>query len=162
MTLIAHHCSAKEVIIAAQEAIERLKADLSEEESDGESEGVPLAVQLIRSLSLFAKSEYMCIQLVQRVDQFLLPHLAFPRLVLRKSPSQALAPLAEIEQLLIPAANGASVADGRLLIRNAALMIQELGEWVKGKAGDDLSELAASRVSQPSHNSLSKQTESSQ
>lgn len=125
LTLIARHCSAKEIIIAAQEAIERLKADLSEEESDGESESVPLAVQLIRLLSLFAK--------------------AFPRLVLRKSPSQALAPLAEIEQLLIPAANRASVADGRLLIRNAAPMIQELGEWVKGKAGDDLSELAASR-----------------
>ena len=29
-------------------------------------------------------------------------------------------------------------------------MIQELGEWAKGKAGDDLSELAASRVSQVS------------
>ena len=68
--------------------------------------------------------------------------------MLRKSPSQALAPLAEIEQLLIPAANRASVADGQLLVRNAALMIQELGEWVKGKVGDDLSELAASRVSQ--------------
>jgi len=125
LTLIARHCSAKEVIITAQEAIERLKANLSEEESDGESEGVPLAVQLIRLLSLFAKT--------------------FPRLVLRKSPSQVLARLAEIEQLLIPAANRASVADGRLLVRNAALMIQELGGWVKGKAGDDLSELAASR-----------------
>jgi hypothetical protein len=70
LTLIARHCSAKEVIIAAQEAIERLRADLSEseEESDGESEGVPLAVQLIRLLSLFAKSEYICIQLIQRVD----------------------------------------------------------------------------------------------
>jgi hypothetical protein len=30
-------------------------------------------------------------------------------------------------------------------------MIRELGEWVKGKAGDDLSELAASRVSQAAH-----------
>ena len=82
--------------------------------------------------------------------------------MLRKSPSQALAPLAEIEQLLIPAAKRVSVADGRLLVRNAALMIEELGEWVKGKAGDDLSELAASRVSQPAHNSSSQQTESSQ
>jgi hypothetical protein len=91
------------------------------------------------------------------------PHLAFPRLVLRKSPSQVLARLAEIEQLLIPAANRASVADGRLLVRNAALMIQELGGWVKGKAGDDLSELAASRVSLAApHNSSSQLTESSQ
>jgi len=82
--------------------------------------------------------------------------------VLRRSPSQALAPLAEIEQLLIPAANRASVADSRLLIRNAAQMVEELGEWVKGKAGDDLSELAASRVSLASYNSSSQQTESSQ
>jgi hypothetical protein len=160
--LITRHCSAKEVIIAAQEAIERLRVDLSEEESDGESEGVPLAVQLIRLLSLFAKSEYICLQSIRIVDQSFLPHLAFPRLVLRKSPSQALAPLAEVEQLLIPAATRVSVADGRLLVRNAAQMIQELGEWVKGKAGDDLSELAASRVSLAPHNRSSQQTESSQ
>jgi len=41
-------------------------------------------------------------------------------------------------------------------------MVEELGEWVKGKAGDDLSELAASRVSLASYNSSSQQTESSQ
>jgi hypothetical protein len=75
--------------------------------------------------------------------------------VLRKSPSQALAPLTEIEQLLISAASGASVADGQLLVRNAALMIRELGEWAKRKAGDDVSELAESRVSQAGHNSSS-------
>jgi hypothetical protein len=67
-TLIARHCCAREVIIAAQGAIERLKADLSEEESGSESGGVPLAVQLIRLLSLFAKSEYICLQLMQRVE----------------------------------------------------------------------------------------------
>ena len=39
-------------------------------------------------------------------------------------------------------------------------MIQELGEWVKEKAGDDLSELAASRVSQTAHNGWSQQPES--
>jgi hypothetical protein len=65
LTLIAHHCSAKEVIIAAQEEIERLRSELLEEESDDESEGVTLAVQLIRLLSLFAKSEYICLQLIQ-------------------------------------------------------------------------------------------------
>jgi hypothetical protein len=76
--------------------------------------------------------------------------------VLRKSPSEVLAPLAEIQQLLIPAANGASVADGQLLVRNAALMVQELGEWVQGRAGGDLSELAASRVSEAAPNSSSQ------
>lgn len=30
-------------------------------------------------------------------------------------------------------------------------MIQELGEWVKAKSGDDPFELAASRVSQVAH-----------
>jgi hypothetical protein len=48
--------------MTAQEAVEHR----SEEESDDKLEGVPLATQLI--------------------------HLAFPRLALRKSPSQALAP----------------------------------------------------------------------
>jgi hypothetical protein len=45
--------------MAAQEAVERMRTDPSEEESDGESEGVPLAVQLIRLLSLLARSEYV-------------------------------------------------------------------------------------------------------
>lgn len=87
-------------------------------------------------------------------------HLAFPRLVLRKSPSQTLAPLAELERLLTPAASRATVAEGRLLVRNAALMARELGEWVKDKAGDDLPELAASHVSRPAHNSSPELTES--
>lgn len=87
-------------------------------------------------------------------------HLAFPRLVLRKSPSQTLAPLAELERLLTPAANRATVAEGRLLVRNAALMARELGEWVKEKAGDDLPELAASHVSRPAHNGSPELTES--
>ncbi len=82
--------------------------------------------------------------------------------MLRKSLSQTLSPLVEIEHLLNPAANHATVAEGRLLVRNAALMIQELGEWVKGRAGDDLSELAASRVSPAAHNSWSQQTENFQ
>lgn len=43
--------------MAAQEAVERLRSDPSEEESDDESEGAPLAVQLIRLLSLLAKGE---------------------------------------------------------------------------------------------------------
>ena len=46
-------------MIAAQEAIERLRADLLAEESDDESEGVTLAVQLIRLLSLLANGEYV-------------------------------------------------------------------------------------------------------
>lgn len=82
--------------------------------------------------------------------------------MLRKSPSQLLAPLAELEQVLTPATNHATVAEGRLLLRNAALTIQELGEWVKGKAEDDLPELSASQVSQVAHNSSSEVTESAQ
>lgn len=48
--------------MAAQEAIEHLRADSSAEESDDESEGVPLAVQLMRLLSLFANGEYVWLQ----------------------------------------------------------------------------------------------------
>jgi hypothetical protein len=91
--------------------------------------------------------------------QLKFPHLAIPRLVLRKSPSRTLAPLAELEQLLTPAANHATVAEGRLLVRHAALRIQELGEWVKVKAAGDLPELAASQVSQLAHSSSPMLTE---
>jgi hypothetical protein len=46
--------------MAAQEAVERLRTDPSEEESDGESEDVAsLAMQIIRLLSLLAKGEYV-------------------------------------------------------------------------------------------------------
>jgi hypothetical protein len=73
-----------------------------------------------------------------------------------------LAPLAELERLLPPAAMHATVVEGRSLVRNAALRIQELGEWAKGKAGDDFPELSASHVSQVAHNSSSELTESAQ
>jgi hypothetical protein len=56
---MADRCSAKEVVIAAQEIIERL----SGEESDGESEVVSLAVQLIRLQSLLTKCKYVRLQL---------------------------------------------------------------------------------------------------
>lgn len=71
-----------------------------------------------------------------------------------------LAPLAELEQLMTPAANDATVAEGRLLVRHAAVRIQELGEWVKVTAGDDLPELAASQVSQLAHNCSPELTKS--
>ena len=145
--------------MAAQEAIERLRADPLAEEGDDESEGMALAVQLIRLLSLLAIGEYVWLQFRGHLK---FPHPALPRLVLRKSPSQTLAPLAELEQLLTPAANHATVAEGRLLVRHAAVRIQELGEWVKVKAGDDLPELAASRVRQLAHNSSSELTKSAQ
>jgi hypothetical protein len=48
--------------MAAQEAVEHLRADPSAEESDDESEGVPLAVRLTRLLSLLANGEYMWLQ----------------------------------------------------------------------------------------------------
>ncbi len=67
-SFLARHCSAKEVIIATQEAVERLRADALEEENDDESESVPLAVQLMRLLSLLSKSEYICPQSIQRVN----------------------------------------------------------------------------------------------
>jgi hypothetical protein len=67
--------------------------------------------------------------------------------VLRKSPSKALVLLAELGQLLAPAARHAKVAEARSLVRNAALMVQELGAWVNAKAGDNLAELTASHVS---------------
>jgi hypothetical protein len=47
-------------MIAAQEIIERL----SGEESDGESEVVSLAVQLIRLQSLLTKCKYVCLRLL--------------------------------------------------------------------------------------------------
>ena len=67
--------------------------------------------------------------------------------MLRKSPSRTLVLLAELEQLLVPAARHAKVAEARSLVRNAALMVQELGTWVKKEAGDNLTELTASHVS---------------
>jgi len=77
-------------------------------------------------------------------------YLAFPRLALRRSVSQTLVPpLAELKQLLSSAAKHATVAEGRSLVRIAALMVKELGVWVDRKAGRDLSELGTCYVSEP-------------
>jgi hypothetical protein len=115
-----------------------------------------LAEQLIRMQSLFAKG--MSRSSMRWRERTIMPffHIqAFPRLVLRKSPSQTLAPVAELGQLLSHAAKYATVAEGRSLVRGAALMVQELGTWAKEKAGDDLPGLATSHVSGPtlSHHS---------
>ncbi|KAH9985665.1 hypothetical protein BJV74DRAFT_554635 [Russula compacta] len=125
LALIARHCSAKEIVMVVQEVVERFRTDLTEE-SDDESESAPLIVQLIRLLSLLTK--------------------AIPRLALRKSLSRTLAPLVELQQLLPLAAKDATVTEGRSLVRNAALIVQELGVWVKEKAEDDLHELTASHA----------------
>jgi hypothetical protein len=59
LALIAQHCSAKETIMAAQEIVEYLRTDSdSGDDSDGESGGVRLVLQLIRLQSLLAKSMF--------------------------------------------------------------------------------------------------------
>lgn len=111
--------------MVAQEVVEHLRSDAREaEDVDGLSGGVNSAVQLTRITSLFAK--------------------AIPRLALRKSPSQTLAYLAELEQLISTAANSAAVAESRSLVRGASLLVQELGVWVQGRVGDNPAELSAS------------------
>lgn len=142
--MVARHCSAKEVVIAAQEVVERLRTDPADEVDD-EPESVSLVVQLTRLVSLLAKGN---LQPLCTNGQPKFPLVAYPRLALRKSPSQTLTSLAELEQLVSPAAKHATVAESRSLVRNTALLVQELGVWAHGKAGDNLTELTASYVSE--------------
>ncbi|KAH8984949.1 hypothetical protein EDB92DRAFT_1802815, partial [Lactarius akahatsu] len=121
LAAIAHQCSAKEVIMAAQEVLEHLRSDAEAEDVDDLSEGVNLAVLI------------ECPWII-----------AIPRLTLRKSPSQVLAPLAELEQFVSTAAKSASVAESRSVVRCSSLLVQELGMWVEGRAGDNNAELTAS------------------
>ncbi|KAI9510194.1 hypothetical protein F5148DRAFT_977142, partial [Russula earlei] len=73
-------------------------------------------------------------------------YLAIPRLVLRKTPSRTLSPLAELKPLLSRATKNATVVDGRSLVRCAVAIVQEVGAWVREKTGDDLAELSASHA----------------
>ena len=70
--------------MAAQEAVERLRSDPSEDDSDDESEDVPLATQLTRLLSLLAKGEYMWLQFREstKVSTFSLPSSFAPKITL--------------------------------------------------------------------------------
>ncbi|KAH9000877.1 hypothetical protein EDB86DRAFT_2801797, partial [Lactarius hatsudake] len=123
LAVIAHQCSAKEVVMAAQEVVEHLRSDAGEaEDVDDLSGGVNLAGVLT-----------LCPWII-----------AIPRLTLRKSPSQILAPLAELEQFVSTAAKYASVAESRSVVRGSSLLVQELGMWVEGRAGDNSAELTAS------------------
>lgn len=139
--------------MAVQEVVERLRTDLRVE-SDDESESAPLIVQLIRLLSLLTKGKCARLQLLCTRESLRLLRVAIPRLTLRKSLLRTLAPLAELQQLLPLAAKDATVTEGRSLIRDSALIVQELGLWVKEKAEDDLHELTASYVSQLPLNGL--------
>lgn len=65
LAVIARECSVKEVVMAAQEIVEHLRADTGENEDvDGSSEpdGVNLAVQFTRIMSLFATGKHVCSQ----------------------------------------------------------------------------------------------------
>lgn len=45
----------------------------------------------------------------------------------------------------------ATVAEGRSLVRGASILVQELGVWAQGRAGNDPAELSASYVSEYTH-----------
>jgi hypothetical protein len=67
LAVIARECSAKEVVMAAQEMVEHLRTDAGEvEDVDSSSEpDVNLAVQFTRIMSLFAKGKHICPQSCQ-------------------------------------------------------------------------------------------------
>jgi hypothetical protein len=45
----------------------------------------------------------------------------------------------------------ATVAEGRSLVRGASILVQELGVWAQGRAGNNPAELSASYVSESIH-----------
>ncbi|KAH9038573.1 hypothetical protein EDB85DRAFT_2189476, partial [Lactarius pseudohatsudake] len=127
LAVIAHQCSAKEVIMAAQEVVEHLRSDAGEAED-------------VDDLQVYTST----VAVSQRVLIECPWIIAIPRLTPRKSPSQVLAPLAELEQFVSTAAKSASVAESRSIVRGSSLLVQELGMWVEGRAGDNNAELTAS------------------
>ena len=139
--------------MAAQEMVEHLRSDAEEaEDADGLSEGVNLAVQFARIMALFAKGKNIHPQSLCQWGLICGSWLvAIPRLALRKSPSQTLAFLAELEQLVSPAAIAGTVAESRSLVRGASLLVQELGVWAQGRAENDPAELTVSYVSKPTY-----------
>ena len=139
--------------MAAQERVEHLRSDAGEaEDVDDLSEGVNLAVQFARIMALFAKGKHIRPQsLYQRGVDCGSWIVAIPRLAPRKSPSQTLAYLVELEQLVSTAAIFATTSESRSLVRGASLLVQELGVWVQEGAGNNPAELTASYVSEPTH-----------
>ncbi|TFY66849.1 hypothetical protein EVG20_g4242 [Dentipellis fragilis] len=124
LTLMAECGSAKEVIMACQEVVERLNAAPDDDDVDVDEHKLPLAGQVSRILSLYTS--------------------AIPRLKLRKSVSETLQPLVpELEPLVSAAALDASVNETRAIVTDVAHFVKTINAWAKNHIHeDDISETA--------------------
>ncbi|KDR72651.1 hypothetical protein GALMADRAFT_252818 [Galerina marginata CBS 339.88] len=127
ISVIGECSSAKEVVIAVQEAAERLEHSLeADEEGDGEPEE-----QAKEAEEPPEKTKRISIsnQLIALMDIYA---SAIPRMKLRrKSASDTLVPLLqELEAIIGPASGKATRTEGRLLLFSAATLAKRVRGWV--------------------------------
>jgi len=148
INLIGECGSAKEVIMAVQEAAEKLERAF-EEDSDGEDEdeskiGSPKphrttsnVGQLKIMLELYASGEFHSV--FTRFHSFRYCSVAIPRTKLRrKSASETIRPLfKELEHILQISGSRASCQEARTILSSTALLARSIHSWCATLAGDD-------------------------
>lgn len=139
IALIGEHSSAKEVIIAVQEATERLESTMSkrlddiddEDDDDVEEKYLAPSSQLVSLVSLYST----CKVYLERPSWLVLSDssTAIPRLTLRKkTASETLSPLLTQLKSVIHAAGGQCTRDeGRDVIRGVSRLIRNVLAWVR-------------------------------
>ncbi|KAF8872735.1 hypothetical protein BD779DRAFT_1679562 [Infundibulicybe gibba] len=111
LSLIGECCSAKEVVMAVQETIERL-GSATDSEDDDEAVALPLSSQLATCVELYTSS--------------------IPRLKLRrKTAAETLKPLfSDLETAIDSNGKQATRDEGRILITNCSQLVAKLISWV--------------------------------
>jgi len=148
INLIGECGSAKEVVMAVQEAAEKLECAF-EEDSDGEDQdesriGSPKphrttsnVGQLKIMLELYASGEFHSV--FTRFHSFRYYSVAIPRTKLRrKSASETIQPLfKELEHILQISGSRASCQEAREIFSSTALLARSIPSWCATLAGDD-------------------------
>ncbi|EDR06734.1 uncharacterized protein LACBIDRAFT_299557 [Laccaria bicolor S238N-H82] len=121
LSLIGECCSAKEVVIAVQEAVERLEA-LFNSDDDGSEEVEQESPQQA------ASSPVVCLSILTGLYA-----ASIPRLKLRKktAPDTLRPLLTELENVNVMAGPTASTEQGRALISATASLVKRAAQWVK-------------------------------
>ena len=147
LALIGECGSPKEVVIAVQEASERLASALEQDECQDAGQ-LPFPLQLVRFLSLYASGNEVHSPPLSCECDVCQCFPAIPRLKLRRSASQTIQPIIpELEQLMSTIAASATVSQGRLLIVMASNLAKTLDGWAKVNVGDNVEEVSRCAVS---------------
>jgi hypothetical protein len=147
MSLIGDYCSAKEVVIAVQESVERIQMSLSAESDEDEEQGKVLSLvgQLDVLIALYSSCKFISAPFPVHIIDCA---TAISRLRLRnKSATETIHPLLSDLETTIRLIPPQAVPDeARNIISTVSFTIQNILKWVRDSTNNNLGEVVRCKV----------------